>query len=241
MTNPLEDLLALQERDLALDRLQHRHDTLPARDGLARSLVQHAALDARRAVVEVQRDSLAREEQRLDDEARSLEAKAKEVETKMYSGEITSPRELQALQADIEQLRRHQRDVENRELEFMEQREPLDAELVEFATQLAALLEEQAGLHAALVESEGEIDAEIAVERDAREAIASGLDPALVAAYAVRRAQAGGAGGAGAARLVGGTCQGCHLTIPSTEVERIKKAPEGTIAFCDNCGCILVP
>jgi predicted nucleic acid-binding Zn-ribbon protein len=241
VTNPLEDLLALQERDLALDRLQHRRDTLPARDALIRSHAQFTALDARRAQVQVQRDEVAREEQRLDDEARSLEAKAKDVETKMYSGEITSPRELQALQADIEQLRRHQRDVENRELEFMEQREPLDAELADFATQLAALVEEQTGLHAALAESESEIDAEITVERDAREGIAAGLDPALIVAYTQRRAQAGGAGGAGAARLVGGTCQGCHLTIPSTEVERIKKAPEGTVAFCDNCGCILVP
>ena len=27
----------------------------------------------------------------------------------MYSGEISSPKELQAMQADVEQLRRHQR------------------------------------------------------------------------------------------------------------------------------------
>ena len=241
MTNPLEDLLALQERDLALDRLQLRRDTLPARASLTRSHAQFARVDARRTQVQTSRDDVARDEQRLDDEARSLEAKAKEVEAKMYSGEITSPRELQALQADVEQLRRHQRDVENRELEFMEQREPLEAELADLATQLAALHEEQATLHTELAESEDEIDAEITVERDARDGIASGLDAALLSAYASRRAQAGGAGGAGAARLVGGTCQGCHLTIPSTEVERIKKAPEGTVAYCDNCGCILVP
>ena len=37
------------------------------------------------------------------------------------------------------------------------------------------------------------------------------------------------------------TCQGCHLTIPATEVARIKKSPEGTISHCDNCGAILVP
>ena len=47
--------------------------------------------------------------------------------------------------------------------------------------------------------------------------------------------------GVGVARLVGGTCQGCHLSIPSTEVERIRKSPEGSVQFCDNCGCILVP
>ena len=45
----------------------------------------------------------------------------------------------------------------------------------------------------------------------------------------------------GVARLVGNTCQGCHLTIPATEVERIKKSAGNPIAFCDNCGAILVP
>ena len=44
------------------------------------------------------------------------------------------------------------------------------------------------------------------------------------------------------ARLVGNTCQGCRLTIPATEVDRIRKAgPDGDVAHCDNCGAILVP
>jgi predicted nucleic acid-binding Zn-ribbon protein len=45
----------------------------------------------------------------------------------------------------------------------------------------------------------------------------------------------------GAAQLNGTTCQGCHLSIPSVEAERIRKSPAGTVAHCDNCGCILVP
>ena len=65
------------------------------------------------------------------------------------------------------------------------------------------------------------------------------LDPTLVVEYERRRARA--AAGVGVARLVGKTCQGCHLSIPSTEVARIRRAPEGTISYCDNCGCILVP
>ena len=47
--------------------------------------------------------------------------------------------------------------------------------------------------------------------------------------------------GAGAARLVGTTCQACHLTIPSTEAERIRRADGNEVAYCDNCGAILVP
>ena len=60
----------------------------------------------------------------------------------------------------------------------------------------------------------------------------------LLADYERRRAQNKGAG---AARLVGATCQACHLTIPSTEAERIRRAAGSEVAYCDNCGAILVP
>ena len=35
--------------------------------------------------------------------------------------------------------------------------------------------------------------------------------------------------GAGVARLIGNTCQGCRLTIPATEVDRIRHDPEAGI------------
>jgi predicted nucleic acid-binding Zn-ribbon protein len=184
------------------------------------------------------RDELAREEQRLDDEAQSLQARATDVEKKMYSGEISSPRELQAMQADVEQLRRHQRALENSELELMEQREPVDAGLAQLEDRGAALEDELNALRATIAGAEQEIDAEASVERTARDALTSALDPVLVAEYERRRARSGGTG---AARLIGNTCQGCHLTIPSIEAERVKRAPAGTVAHCDNCGCILVP
>ncbi|HEX5586871.1 MAG TPA: C4-type zinc ribbon domain-containing protein [Acidimicrobiia bacterium] len=238
MSEALETLLTVQERDLALERLQHRRDTLPERARLVEGDAQAAALAARVHLLTTQRDALARDETKFDDEARSLEAKAKEVEARMYSGEISSPRELQAMQADVEQLQRHQRDVENRELEVMEQREPLDAELVTLAQQQSTVAAELDSLHASLADAEHVIDDEMRVERDAREVLTDGLDPTLVAAYEKRRETAQGVG---AARLVGTTCQGCHLSIPAIEAEQIKKAPEGSIAYCDNCGCILVP
>ena len=150
----LESLLVLQERDLALDRLQHRRDTLAERDAIARGDVQAASIATRLQAVRSRRDELAREENRLDDEARSLEGKAKDVEAKMYSGEVTSPRELQAMQADVDQLQRHQRDVENRELELMEQREPLDEELAALGAQQRTLTAELQTLRHTLAAAE---------------------------------------------------------------------------------------
>jgi hypothetical protein len=156
----------------------------------------------------------------------------------MYSGEISSPKELQAMQADVEQLRKHQSTVENRELELMEVREPLDATVAELEQQRATVTTDTDRYAAALGAAESELLAEMHAERSTRDEIASGIDATLVAEYDRRRTLAKGAG---VARLVGTTCQGCHLSIPAIEAEQIKRTGGQPLAFCDNCGAILVP
>jgi predicted nucleic acid-binding Zn-ribbon protein len=238
MTEALEALLALQERDGALDRLLHRHQTLPEREALARAETDAATLDSRINASRAERDGIARDEQKLDDEARALADKAKEVEAKMYSGEISSPRELQAMQSDVEQLRKHQRSVENRELELMEAREPLETTLAELDRHRAVLGGELDRIRRTLTDVEGVIIAEMQDERAARDAIAAGIADGLLQEYERCRAQANGVG---VARLVGTTCQGCHLSIPAIEAEQIKRSAGDPLAYCDNCGAILVP
>jgi predicted nucleic acid-binding Zn-ribbon protein len=238
LSGELETLLTLQEHDSTLGQLLHRHQTLPERDALHDVETQAAALDARLGVTRAERDRLAREEQQLDDEARSLADKATEVEKRMYSGEVSSPRELQAMQSDVEQLKRHQRTIENRELELMEAREPLEATLAELEQQRASVATEVDRLTGALAEVEAAIIAEMQAERAARDETAAGIDAALVREYERCRAQAKGAG---VARLLGTTCQGCHLSIPAIEAEQIKRSGGQPLAHCDNCGAILVP
>lgn len=232
-----EDLFALQEHDAALDRLKHRHDTLPERAAVAQGEAQLAAGQAELATVRAERDGIARREKALDDEASSLQAKADEVERKMYSGEISSPKELQAMQAEVEHMRRLQGDLETEELELMEQREPLDAQLAELGARADAVGEQLAASRDALATAESTVKAEARVELAARQELAGRIDAALLAEYERCRALTQGTG---VARLVGTTCQGCHLSIPSTEAERIKRAPAGSIEHCDNCGAILV-
>jgi len=234
----LDTLLELQTRDTAIDRLTHRRDTLPERAALESVRGELTAAGAQLAEATARREDVAREEQRFDDEARSLEDKAAEVEGRMYSGEVTSPRELQALQADVDQLRRHRHGLEDRELEVMERRESFDPAVDALRARVGELESEAERLGAALTEVEGEIDEELAGERAARDEIAATVDAALLDDYERCRERARGIG---AARLSGNTCQGCHLSIPAVEAERIRKSPPGTVAHCDNCGCILVP
>jgi predicted nucleic acid-binding Zn-ribbon protein len=231
-------LLLVQERDTALDRLRHRREALPARSELSARQADVTVNTARVRELTQQRDEVATEEKRLDDEASSLDARAKEVEQRLYSGTVASPRELQAMQADIDMLKRHRAEIEDQELEVMERREQLDQDLATAQNTLADATAEVERLRGVIAESEQEIDAEIAVEAQARAQHALQIPERLLTDYERRRARNRGAG---AARLVGDTCQGCHLSIPSTEVERIRRGPEGSVAYCDNCGCILVP
>jgi predicted nucleic acid-binding Zn-ribbon protein len=46
--------------------------------------------------------------------------------------------------------------------------------------------------------------------------------------------------GNGAAPLVGNECKGCHLTINTTEVQRISTLPAEEVVRCEQCRCILV-
>ena len=150
MTNRFDDLFVLQEHDSALDRLRHQHDTLPERAAVTDTEARLATIDAALALVRTDRDGIDRREKALDDEASSLKTKADEVERKMYSGEISSPKELQAMQAEVEQLRSHQSDLETTELELMEQREPVDKK---FAELTAAVAEHRAQLESACASS----------------------------------------------------------------------------------------
>lgn len=234
----LDTLLELQDRDIAIDRLRHRRDTLPERAALDTARIELEAVEKQLADASARRDEAVREERRFDDEAGSLEAKAAEVERRMYSGEVSSPRELQLLQADVDQLRRHRRGLEDRELDVMERRESLDAEAARFEARAGELRAEATRLASTLSAAESEIGEELGGERAARDELAAVLDAALLEDYEQRRERARGVG---AARLNGTTCQGCHLSIPSVEAERIRTSPPGTVAHCDNCGCILVP
>ncbi len=233
----LVPLLELQDHDTAIDRLVHRRATLPERAALESANARLAEIAGRLAEVTTARDQVAREERRLDDETRSLEDKAKAVEATMYSGTVNSPKELQAMQQDIESLRRHRSDLEDNELEVIDRREALDADVAAIVAEQSTVEAEARSAIAVIANEEAKIDDELAVERAAREAVAQTIDPATVRLYESARVKARGIG---AARLLGNQCQGCRLTIPSGEVEQARHGAPGTLTQCDNCGAILI-
>jgi predicted nucleic acid-binding Zn-ribbon protein len=238
VSSPLERLLDVQAHDTAVDQLEHRRAHLPERAELDSVEQRIAEVEARLAEVQAARDETSTRQERYERETAHVELRIAEIEKRMYSGAVSASRELQAMSAEVESLKERRSSLEDNVLATMEEAEPVDADI-------ERLLEERAEhdavaerLRAAVAEAQVAIDADLIREREARARASDGVPDDLLATYEKLRARLGGVG---AARLVGSSCQGCHLTLPATELDRIRRGPHDTLVFCDQCGRILVP
>jgi predicted nucleic acid-binding Zn-ribbon protein len=232
-----ESLLTVQGHDTRVDQLVHRAATLPQRAALVEVGERRSVLDEKVAGVAQRRGDLARSQQRLEDEIASLTERANQAEKQLYSGAVSNPRELQALQDDVASIRRRIGQLEDEELEIMELAEPVDAELGELSAARERLDAESAQLAADLAAGETEIEDELASVRGERESAAAVVPDDLWAEYDKLRSQLGGVA---IARLVGSACQGCHLALPAVEVDRIRKLSVDEAVHCEECGRLLV-
>jgi predicted nucleic acid-binding Zn-ribbon protein len=228
--------LAVQEHDTAADQLEHRKVALPERGELEQAMAQLIALEGQATAIEAQRHELARDQQRLEDEIATISTKAEQHDKALYSGTVSNPRELQAMQDEIAALKRRIGQLEDQELELMERIEPLDADLAKLTGERSDLDGRASALRAAIAEGEVSIDAELVTVRAEREAIAAEVEPDLMAQYDSLRPKLGGIA---IARLVGGHCQGCHLALSAVEIDRIRKLPPEEPATCEECGRLL--
>jgi predicted nucleic acid-binding Zn-ribbon protein len=232
-----DTLLTVQEHDTHADQLIHRSQTLPARAQLTDVEGKVAEVDGQIAEVDERLGALRRSQQRLEDEIASLRTRAEQADKQLYSGTTNNPRELQALQDDIDSIKRRITRLEDDELDVMEATEPVDAERAELVGRRDKLDEQAVVIRAELAETETEIEGELAGVREQREIAAKAVPEELWAEYDRLRASLGGVA---IARLVGSTCQGCHLALSAVEIDRIRKMSLDEPVHCEECGRLLV-
>ncbi len=230
-------LLELQELDTRADQLRHRREALPERGARAGRVRALAELDQRLEVRQGETAELARAQRRLEDEVASLDARAVAEDGRLYSGTVTSPRELAAIQDEVASLRAHVSSIEDQVLEVMERGEPLAAEVAQLVADRTAVLAELAALDRAIAESEAEIDSQLAQLEATRVEAAAVVPAELRSEYEVLRSRLGGVA---VARLEGDRCLGCHLSLPAGELSRIRRAPADAVVHHEECGRILV-
>jgi predicted nucleic acid-binding Zn-ribbon protein len=231
------DLLRVQEHDTAADRLRHRRHTLPELAELERCEDQLATLEATLADVEARAAEAGRVQRRVEGELSLLESKLSELDAKLYSGAVTVPRELEAMQHEGAAMRERRATLEDEVLDAMGNREALDEQVADLRRRRDDLDARGAALRTAVAEAQAEVDRELAAALAARQEAATAIPADVSALYEQLRTRLGGVA---AAPLVNGRCGGCHLALPATEVDRLRKLPAETLVRCEQCERILV-
>ncbi len=230
-------LLELQALDAALDRLAHRRSTLPELAELERLTARLDRLHQDIIAAETEDSDQEREQTKLETDVEQVRSRSDRDRSRLDSGQVGSPRELENLQSEIASLARRQADLEEQVLEVMERREAVESRLGQLRAERAMRRTERDAVTERRDTAYAEIDGATARDTEERAAMAAELPADLMALYEKIRADKGGVG---AAALHRGRCEGCHLSLSGVDLAATRAAPPDAVLRCEECRRILV-
>ena len=227
----VRQMFALQELDIILDRVQDDQNKTQAElddgDGIGN-------LES-----ELQRDADLLLESELKQRAAKLEAETQKersetLNTQLYGGEITNPRDLESLEHEHSNVLRS---IEEHEAALEDISEKIavaqfrKSELEDKLDEAKAAWEiRQAELEASLKE--------LVTERKGfegqRSKLTKGLDPVSLQQYERLRKSKGGLA---VAKVQRGLCQGCKMSLPTHQQQRVRSGRQTVL--CSSCGRML--
>jgi predicted nucleic acid-binding Zn-ribbon protein len=230
-------LLDLADLDAELGRLDHRRRGLPEHAELSQLEQRDRELRDELATLEATEGDLKREQGKAEADVEQVRSRITRDRARLDAGQVSSPKELENLQSEIESLLRRQSDLEDVELEVMERRESTQARLAEATAERAKAADDIQSVTARRDEILADLAEQSGKAADQRVAVAAEEPADLVDLYEKLRAQHGGVG---AAALRRGQCQGCHLTLNTVDLNAIRAAAPDEVLRCEECRRILV-
>jgi uncharacterized protein len=230
-------LLELADLDAELGRLEHRLRGLPEHAELTQLEQRDRELRDEISSLEAREGDLRREQSKADADVEQVRTRITRDRTRLDAGQVSSPKELENLQSEIESLLRRQSDLEDVELDVMERLEGAQARLKEAGAERGTIVTDAEAAKARRDVALADI-AELSGTAMQRRAAVLAEEPAdLIDLYERLRAQHGGVG---AAALRRGQCQGCHLSLNTVDLNAIRAAADDDVLRCEECRRILV-
>jgi hypothetical protein len=226
----------MAELDAELSRLDHRRRVLPENAEFERAQQRDGELRDELATLEATGSDLTRDQAKAERDVDQVRTRIERDRARLDAGQVSSPKELENLQSEIVSLERRQGDLEEVVLEVMERLEEVIRRSDELSTEQTALTGQMKEIAARRDAAFAEIDEQAGKAGDARAGIAADLPGDLLALYDRLRAQHT----VGAAVLRNGRCEGCHLTLNTVDLGRIRAAPPDEVLRCEECRRILV-
>jgi uncharacterized protein len=230
-------LLELQQVDTAIRRLQHRRANLPEQQTLDDHEDLYRRVRSELGAARERLDRLERDQRRHERELDLVEQRYASETQRKYSGVIKVPKELEALDAELESLLVRKGDLEDTLLEIMGQNEETASLISTLGVREAELALQVAAATAARDKAAARIEEELKKCTAEREEVAADLPAPILRYYDGVRARKDGIA---VAELLGRTCAGCRLELTTTEMQEVRERVDRGLASCEQCGRILV-
>lgn len=226
----IEKLLVLQDRDRKIRSLIQETVDIPARKKLIDERLRNHREAVAKAQDELKKNASATKDVELEIESR----KTRTLKLRDQQGQIKTNQEYRAIEHEVGALQTQIREIEEREIVFMESAETTRARLAE-AEQV--LKREQTFVEADMKNLDARL-ANIQSEIDAVKAEREKLLPDIDAEWLARYQRIfNNKGGLAIVSVEGGSCGGCHMQLPPQQVHHARRGTE--MVTCSFCGRLL--
>ena len=224
-------LFQLQQLDLEMDRLTAEHQALTM------SLQNTSSVKKARAEQKQMQQQLSASLQAQKDAEWTLEdveQRLKHHEQRLYSGGVTNPKELAALQQEVQHLRAQKGRQEEVVLEKMDEVERVRERAEKSARAVTEAEQSWEKANATGIARRDQLDAKLQELREKRATQTGTLDSELVKRYeGMRKAKQGKV----VSKIEQNSCQWCRVILTPSEIQRVRVSSE--IQTCSNCGRML--
>ena len=233
MTNVGKTLFKLQQIDLTLRKNKSRLDEIQ------QLLANDASVKTAQKLLEQAENILKPLQVNLRDlelQVQSTKQKREASENRLYSGNVSNPKELQEIEQNIASLKRWQSELEDKQLELMLEVEDANASFEQAQENLDVVSTKAAANNQELLAEKQSLEADTKMLRENRVEVVSELDDVDVALYEKMKPQM-------AFRPISllspeGHCTICGVQQINTHAQAIRRSDE--LMRCANCNRILI-
>ena len=231
MKAELQQLVALQNLDTSIRKLQVELEAIPKRRAEVESEFDQRAFEIR--ALETRRDEARHARTRLETEVAEQRVRVERAERNLMSSK--KPDEYTAAIREADAARKQISTLETQILEQMEALEKAEAALTERASEITSLNSDREARLVSFDEETRQQADKLATNRVERERLVAALPKAMGALY--NRISARIRDGVAVAQARNGACMACFMALRPQAMAQVRRGEE--VVTCDNCNRIL--
>ena len=229
----IKQLFSLQELDLALDAIQSQ------KSQAERELNARLILEQMETALTEEKDKLSEAQeshQVFRQEAAELRERVPHLEERIYSGDITTSRELASVEQEAGHVRKQLDDMEMRMLELTVAADSSRNRIASLENELETKQVAWESRQAELTQQVERLASEEVAIQAQRGELAATVDERELQKYDLLRKSKGGRA---VAKVERGLCQACRMSLPTQHLQRVRSGRQTVL--CNSCGRMLWP